>query len=184
MSEGHGTYFTRDGSKAEFSQALETWVPIAHQQLKETARTYNRTTTYKEITEHVQTRSGIRTNMLISNWSGTLLERVAAASAKSGEPPLTSLCVHQDGTIGEGYAQAPKSVPHDPSLPVDELAALHRLWCYQRYAQDLPPDGGAPTLTPPLQAKQRAAMASEKEPDICPIHFMARSGTGVCDECE
>ncbi|GAB3245293.1 hypothetical protein GCM10027562_01940 [Arthrobacter pigmenti] len=96
-----------------------------------------------------------------------------------------SLCVHQDGTIGAGYAQAPKSVPSDPDTDVDDLAAQHRLLCYQRYADDLPADGGVPTLTPRIvESPARRAKTGLKQRDICPLHFMELSATGVCAECE
>jgi hypothetical protein len=185
MSSQHGTYFVADGSKAEFADALTAWVPIAHELLIQVAGKYNRTTTYLELTEVVQERSGIRTKSLIGNWSGKLLERVAQRAADAGEPPLTSLCVHQDGTIGDGYSRAPKSVPSDPSTDVDVLAAQHRLLCYQQYAEDLPASGGVPTLTPQV-AKARALRmkAQPKHHDICQVHHMEKAATGSCDQCE
>lgn len=185
MLSEHGTYFETDGAKAEFADALAAWVPIAHDSLVQTASNYNRTTTYKELTEAVQLRSGIRTKMLIGNWSGKLLEQVAVGAAAVGEPPLTALCVHQDGTIGAGYRQAPKSVSSDPSTDVDDLAAHHRLLCYQRYAVDLPVDGGVPTLTPKVvESRARRAKGRERQRTVCPIHFMELSATGACAECE
>lgn len=151
----HGTYYAADGSKARFKDAMAAWVPIAREVLIDVARDYNRSTTYLELTDVVQERSGIRTKSLIGNWSGRLLEDVAQHAADADEPPLTSLCVHQDGTISAGYSTAPKSVPSDPGADVDELAAQHRLLCYQRYATDLPIDGGVPTLTPKFERPER-----------------------------
>lgn len=185
MLSEHGTYFEADGAKAKFADAMAAWVPIAHEVLVQTAGNYNRTTTYKELTDVVQERSGIRTKMLIGNWSGKLLEQVAVRAVEAGEPPLTSLCVHQDGTIGEGYARAPKSVPSDPDTNVEDLAARHRLLCYRRYADDLPAGGGAPTLTAQVvEARSRHAKAGVKQRAICPVHFMQLSASGVCAECE
>ncbi|GAA4835401.1 hypothetical protein [Garicola koreensis] len=185
MSSEHGTYFEVDGSKANFTEALETWVPIAYDLLIEVASKYNRTTTYLELTQAVQDRSGIRTRMLIANWSGKLLEKVAKRAAEAGEPPLTALCVRPDGTIGEGYSQAPKSVPTDPSAPVDDLAAQHRLLCYRRFANDLPADGGTPTLTPQVaRARSARAKPGPKPPEICHIHGLEKSAVGECDMCE
>lgn len=123
MSSAPGTFRVADDSKIEFSEALDLWVPLAYDALVETARRYNRWTTYLELTEQVQQVSGVRTRMLIGNWSGKLLERVARLAADNGEVPLTSLCVHQDGTIGVGYLRAPKSVDVDPAADVDELGA-------------------------------------------------------------
>lgn len=185
MSSEYGTYFATDGSKAEFADALTAWVPIAHETLAKVAGEYNRTTTYLELTELVQERSGIRTKMLIGNWSGKLLEQVAQRSADAGEPPLTSLCVHQDGTIGDGYFRAPKSVPSDPTADVDDLAAQHRLLCYQQYADDLPSDGGVPTPTPQIAKKRvKQTKSQPKRGDICQVHFMEKSATGECVQCE
>lgn len=185
MLSEHGTYFEADGTKAKFSDALAAWVPIAHEVLVQTAGNYNQTTTYKELTDIVQERSGIRTKMLIGNWSGKLLEQVAVRAKEAGEPPLTSLCVHQDGTIGAGYALAPKSVPSDPDTDVEDLAAQHRLLCYRRYAADLPSDGGAPTLTAQVvEARARQVKPGVKQRPICPLHFMELSASGVCAVCE
>lgn len=185
MVSEYGTYFVADGARAKFADALAAWVPIAHELLVQTAGSYNQTTTYKELTEVVQERSGIRTKMLIGNWSGKLLEQVAVRAAEAGEPPLTSLCVHQNGTIGDGYAKAPKSVDSDPNTDVDDLAAQHRLLCYQRYADDLPADGGTPTLTRQVaEARSRRTKTGTKKRPVCPIHFIELPATGICAECE
>lgn len=185
MLSKHGTYVVADGSKADFTDALTTWVPIAHAVLLNVAGKYNGTTTYLELTEVVQERSGIRTKMLIGNWSGKLLEQVAQRAADAGEPPLTSLCVHQNGTIGDGYSKAPKSVPNDPSTHVEDLAAQHRLLCYQRYADDLPADGGLPSLTSQVaKARSQFKKAPTTQREVCQIHFMEKAATGLCDQCE
>jgi hypothetical protein len=185
MAFTHGTFRISDGTKVEFSDALDAWVPIAHDALVETARKYNRLTTYLELTERVQQVSGIRTRMLIGNWSGKLLERVAQLAADSREVPLTSLCVHQDGTIGSGYLRAPKSIPVKPEADVDELAAEHRLLCYRKYAVDLPADGGNPDLTPKVAEARARRVAQQRSPaELCPAHFIELSTTGVCSMCE
>ena len=185
MTSEHGTYSVSDGTKVDFADAMATWVPLAHEMLVRTASTYNATTTYKQLTEAVQERSGIRTKMLIGNWSGKLLERVARQAADTAEPPLTSLCVHQDGTIGDGYLQAPRAVADTPDADVEELAAEHRFLCYQRYATDLPADGGAPTLTAQVaQARSRRPPSEPARPATCPIHYVELSATGVCSDCD
>lgn len=185
MTVPHGTYRIDDGSKVEFADALAAWVPIAYVHLVETARHYNRWTTYLDLTEHVQEASGIRTRMLIGNWSGKLLEQVAQLAVDRGDVPITSLCVHQDGTIGAGYRRAPKSVTSDPDADVDDLAAAHRLLCYRKYAADLPADGGEAALTPKVAAaRARRTPARPVSRPICPIHFVELSATGVCALCE
>ena len=72
MSPAPGTFRLSDGSNVEFAQALELWMPLAYDALIETAPRYNRWTTYLQLTEHVQQVSGVRTRMLIGNWSGKL----------------------------------------------------------------------------------------------------------------
>lgn len=185
MADAPGTYRVSDNSRVDFTSALGLWVPLAYDALIETARTYNGLTTYLELTERVQAQSGVRTRMLIGNWSGKLLERVAQLTVERDDVPLTSLCVHQDGTIGTGYLHAPKSVVNDPNADVDDLAASHRLLCYRKYASDLPPDGGQARLTPQLvQARSRRSDADRPPAQLCPTHFMELSVTGVCSLCD
>lgn len=145
----------------------------------------NGLTTYLELTEHVQASSGIRTRMLIGSWSGKLLERVAQLAADRGEPPITSLCVHQDGTIGTGYHRAPKSVLSAPDADVDDLAAEHRLLCYRKYASELPSDGGIATVTPTVaQARPRRRGVIATPRPVCGVHFIELSATGLCGLCD
>lgn len=185
MISAAGTYRTLDHSSVPFSDALGLWVPLAYDSLIDVARRYNGLTTYLELTEHVQRVSGVRTRMLIGNWSGKLLERVAQLAADRGEVPLTSLCVHQDGTIGAGYLRAPKADGVDGTGDVDEIAAYHRLLCYRKYASDLPDDGGTPALTPQVaEARERRRSASRPPAKRCPEHFLELSATGVCGLCE
>jgi hypothetical protein len=180
-----GTYRVADRARVQFSYALASWVPFAYDDLLATARTYNGYVTYLELSEHVQELSGIRTRMLLTNWIGQLLEQVAAHAKANGEPPLTSLCVRQDGTIGPGYARAPKSVVDTPGEDIEYYAAQHRLLCYQKHATDLPADGGHPELTKAEQ--QRRARKHAQEPArraVCPVHFTELPASGQCDDCE
>jgi hypothetical protein len=111
----------------------------------------------------VQEQSGIRTRMLLANWIGQLLEQVAVRAKTNNEPSLTSLCVHQDGTIGQGYALAPKSVDDKTWEDIEYYAAEHRLLCYQKYAKDPPADGGCPALT-----KAETERRARKTPQAIP----------------
>ncbi|MGH3213950.1 MAG: hypothetical protein ACRDPY_48065 [Streptosporangiaceae bacterium] len=184
-AERPGTYRVADGARIQFADALEDWVPFAHDELLATAHRYNAYVTYLELSERVQELSGIRTRMLLTNWIGKLLEQVAVRAKANGEPPLTSLCVHQDGTIGPGYARAPKSVVDTPGEDIEYYAAQHRLLCYQKYAADLPTDGGDPALT--KAEAQRRARKPAQEPThraLCPVHFTELSVSGRCDYCE
>jgi len=180
-----GTYRVDDHSKVEFSEALTSWIPIAYGELLGTARRYNAVVTYKELSETVQDTSGIRTRSLLTNWIGDLLEQVALRAQASGEPPLTSLCVHQDGTIGPGYARAPKAVSDEPGDDIELYAAKHRLLCYQKYADDLPPDGGEPTFTKAVAERRAKSIPRRVTPVVtCPVHNIAVPANGRCDFCE
>lgn len=173
------------GVKVSQADAIAAWTVVARDVLLTTARRYNSVITYKELAAEVQEASGITTIQRLDYWIGGLLENVALEATRSGEPPLTALCVHQDGTIGPGYARATKSVEADPNADVDLLAAEHRLLCYQAYAEDLPADGGAAALTPQVAArKARQRKAEPVARPVCPIHFVELSGTGLCGSCE
>lgn len=182
-----GTYRVADNSAVAFPEALAAWVPLAHEELIATARRYNAVIKYKELGERVQERSGIRTRMLLTNWIGKLLEEVAILAKAAGEPPLTSLCVHQDGTIGDGYAKAPKSVADVPGEDIEVYAAEHRLLCYRYFqAAGLPADGGRPELTREVAERRvrarRAAREGAPRPR-CPICYTELPTSGRCDYC-
>lgn len=184
--QGGGTFRVSDGGPVLWADAMALWVPLAHQELVRTASRYNEVITYGELAKQVQSHSGVHTRKLLPNWIGDLLERVAQLAADRGEPPLTALCVHQDGTIGEGYARAPKGSAGTPGLEDEDIevyAAGHRLLCYRRYAADLPADGGAPTLTPGEVARRRKAQAPALAP-VCPVHHLQLPVSGICGLCD
>lgn len=179
-----GTYRVTDRSRVVFKDALASWVPLAHEELIATAKRYHGVVTYKELSEHVQERSGIRTRVLLTNWIGKLLEEVAVRAKANGEPPLTSLCVHQDGTIGPGYARAPRAVVDSPGEDIEYYAAEHRLLCYREYAVDLPDDGGRPALTKAESARRARKVAQQPvSQPICPSCSTVLPATGRCDYC-
>jgi hypothetical protein len=95
-----------DGNVVSQRDALAAWGPAARDALLATAGRYRAVITYKELAALVQDASGITTKQRLDYWIGGLLESVALRSKELNEPPLTSLCVHQDGTIGPGYARA------------------------------------------------------------------------------
>jgi hypothetical protein len=176
-----------DGNHVSQREAISRWAPVARDALLASAKEYHAVITYKELAALVQEVSGITTKQRLDYWIGGLLESVAITSKVRNEPPLTSLCVHQDGTIGPGYARAPKSTENDdPEVDVDDLAAHHRLLCYRAYAADLPRDGGTAALTPQVAAARARRRRSEPPAPrpICPIHSMELSATGVCAMCE
>lgn len=187
MTTTPGTYRVADLSRVEFADALAAWIPLAHEQLLATARCYNAVIKYKQLGDHVQERSGIRTRMLLTNWIGKLLEEVAILAKASGEPPLTSLCVRQDGTIGDGYARAPKSVTGTPGDDIEVYAAEHRLLCYRVYeAVGLPADGGRPELTAEVAEHRAVArrVANKAAPrPRCQTCNTEVPASGNCDYC-
>ncbi len=165
-----------------YSIAVDSWSKAALPVLLDTAHVYNGVITYKELGEAVQQRTGIRTRVLLMNWIGQVLERVAAECNRRGELQLTALCVHQDGTVGAGYAGAVgrygDGVPEDPELHAAEV----RLACYRKYSHDLPTDGGRAQLTRQEAARRRAA-APPPPVRLCSVHNTALPRTGVCDDC-
>jgi hypothetical protein len=179
------TYRAADGARVEFADALPVWTPLAYEELLTTAASYGGVVTYKELGEHVQEASGIRTRSLLTNWMVKLLEAVANLAKSKGAPPLTSLCVRQDGTVRPGYAQAPRSVIDEPGEDIELYAAQHRLLCYREFARDLPADGGRPALTLLESARrQRVAAQTPVVRAMCPIHFTEISALGRCDSCD
>lgn len=179
-----GIYREEDSSRVSLADAIRAWAVIALDELIDTAHKYDAVVTYKELAMLVQDESGIRTRMLLTNWIGKLLEEVAVLARDRGEPPLTALCVRQDGTIGEGYARAPKSVADRPGEDIEYYAAEHRLLCYQKYAKDLPPDGGQPRLTPAERARRSRRTAPTPPVSVTCINcFVNLPATNVCDEC-
>ena len=179
-----GTYRVADGAHVQFKDALAAWVPLAYDELVATAQHYHAVITYAELSERVQAQSGIRTRMLLANWIGQLLEQEAIRAKANNEPPLTSLCVHQNGTIGQGYALAPKSNDDRTWKDIEYYAAEHRLLCYQKHAKDLPADGGQPALT--KVETERRARKTAREPSkrkLCPVHLVELPASGHCDYC-
>ena len=177
-----GTYREVDTSAVPYAVAVEAWSQAALPVLLHTARVYNGVITYKELGEAVQQHTGIRTRVLLMNWIGQVLESVAAECHRRGELQLTALCVHQDGTVGAGYAGAVGryggGVPDDPEVHAAEV----RLACYRKYASDVPSDGGRAQLTRQEAARRRAA-APPPPVQLCPVHHIALPRTGICDEC-
>lgn len=150
-----------DRTEVPHAEALVQWASVAYEELKNVALTYNRVIRYAELSQLVQGATGITTDMLMQHWIGEVLELAATRALDSKEPPLTALCVHADGTIGPGYDRAPKSEQASAAVDIELRAAEDRLLCYQRFAVDLPEDGGTPTLTPEVELQRRKSDAPE-----------------------
>lgn len=162
--------------------ALAAWTAAAVPVLERVARTYNATISYKDLGEEVQLDTGIRTRVLLMNGIGQVLGGVSRISYRRGQPMLSALCVHSDGTVGEGYGQAILDNYGGP-LPgdLDMHAAEERLRCYQSFGADLPPGGGRPALTPQVAAR-RAWLARQSRADspsrLCPSFNLALPVSG------
>ncbi|MEV4746567.1 hypothetical protein ACFQVD_19020 [Streptosporangium amethystogenes subsp. fukuiense] len=120
------------------------------------AGTYHATITYQELAEKIQESTGIRTRVILPNWIGATLDKVAYESHQSGDPQLTALVVHgDDGKVGKGYKRVLEVTgepPVDDDRDLNWHAARARLECYRRFGATLPPDGGTPALSPKHQA--------------------------------
>ncbi|WP_291380062.1 HNH endonuclease [Demequina sp.] len=160
-----------DGTEIEHSEAVDAWAEVAYEELKRVARTYNRVIRYTDLRDVVQETTGISTRMLMQHWIGNVLEIAARKAADAEEPPLTSLCVRTDGTIGGGYDRAPKFAHASAEKDIESRAAGDRLLCYRTYATDMPVGGGTVTLTPEVQIRRREAE------DLSWLHELIQSGT-------
>lgn len=200
------TYRVADGSPVWFNEALKVWTPIAYDELLATARDYNAVITQDDLGERVQELSGVATRLATGDWIGKVLEAVAALASLQGDPPLVSLCVRDGRTAVAGYARLPRNVDDSPGENVERMAARHRLICYQKYAENLPPDGGSLYLSekaartrsaapkapaapraPRASAAAKAAKPAAPEPvkeAVCPVHFTVLPASGRCDDCD
>jgi hypothetical protein len=167
--------------------ARSSWAEAAREQLIETARRYQAVTTYKELGEAVQQRSGIRTKQLLHYWISDVLLRVAKDCAARREPNLSSLCVNAAGSVGEGYRLAVDETTGQAPTDPDRHAAHVRLECYRYFGADLPAGGGAPALTARLAAtrtRTRKAAQEARPVPTCPTCHLALTSSGVCDNCD
>jgi hypothetical protein len=101
---------------------------------------------------------------------------------------LLALCVHADGTIGEGYGKAilenqGGALPDD----LDMHAAVERLKCHQYFGADLPADGGTAALTPQVARSRNKARANRTATNgsrpVCPTCDLMLPMSGKCDNC-
>jgi hypothetical protein len=190
VSSSPGTYRIGDGAPVSFDAAQALWTSMARDVLVDVARRYNQTITYDELAAAVQTRSGVRTKMLMSQWIGGVLGVISDECAARGEPLLSALCLRADGGVGDEYGDAVERATSERPRDLDLHAAEERLKCYRHYGAELPPDGGRPTLTrkvtPPRPARTRTTTPRrpERPISICPTCFTQLPASGRCDTCE
>jgi hypothetical protein len=185
-----GTYREATGDRVDFQVALFEWEEAARPSLLSVARHYHATVTYEELAEEVQHLSGVRTRVLLPNWIGKVLGNVAVECHRRGEPLLSALCVHKNGTIGPGYADAvADTYGGDPPADLELHAGEERLRCHQYFhALNLPAGGGIGALTPQVAAQRsRARRKSGSHPYVlpkaCPTHHLALLASGKCPVC-
>jgi hypothetical protein len=177
-----------DGGALTANDAYEIWSDEACKILGGVARTYHAVITYGELSQLVQSASGVRTSVPFRHWIGKVLFRVVQRAHRQGDPPLTALVVHTtDGKVGEGYKAVLESAgepPIEDELEREYHAASARLECYRRSGAMLPPDGGVPALAPQLHAavSRRRSQATAPSP-CCPNCFIQLPTTGICDSC-
>ncbi|WP_157845282.1 MULTISPECIES: DUF6884 domain-containing protein [Pseudofrankia] len=179
-----GTYREGDGASVDFDAARAAWADAGREVLISVARRYHAVITYAELAEEVQRSSGIRTRMLMMHWIGGVLGRVADECQSRHEPLLSALCVHQDGTVGDGYGGAVETNRGYRPDDLDEHAAEERLACHLHFGAALPPDGGRPALTPQLAARrERQIRQQAPAPALCPTCHTQLPLSGQCDTC-
>ncbi|WP_344220484.1 hypothetical protein [Kribbella sancticallisti] len=178
----------REASEVGSDNARSAWAEAARDVLLDAANRYRSVVTYKELANHVQYRTGIRTKQLMHYWIGDVLARVAADCSRRGEPLLSSLCVNTEGSVGDGYAIAVTAAYGEAPEDSDAHAANERLACYQHFeAAGLPPDGGSPALVPRLAASReraRKAALADRPVAQCPTCHLQVPASGICDYCD
>jgi hypothetical protein len=181
--------YDKDGGFVSMKDALDAWEPHAVSLLTDTAKTYNGFVTYKQLAETVQQQSDIGHNGLLTNWIGSVLGRVVDHFAKQQIPHLSSLCVKEDGTVGDGYRHVLLTCSEAVDIDYDQLddhAAKTRLECYRHFGAQVPADGGVPTLTPKAKATRdykKALAKLDAPPKLCPTCNTVLPLTGNCDDC-
>ena len=173
-----GSYVTENDARAQFAVA-------ATKRLEELAQTYGAFITYGELSEHVQVDTGIQTKQAMRNWIGPVLGAVDRDSTKRGVPVISALCVHEDETIGEGYADAVKEAYGVRPDDIEAHAAAERLKCYRYFGAKLPESGAVPFYTPRVRVRRSEQVRrAGPTPEYCPVHHLQLSATGQSGYCD
>jgi hypothetical protein len=183
-----GTYRVADGSYVAYSAAIAAWTAAALPVLERVAGAYHATITCQQLGDDVQDVTGIHTNVLLTNWIGQVLGGASRESHRRGQPMLSALCVHSDGTVGDGYGHAiSENYGCEPPRDLDMHAARERFRCYQLCGAVLPANGGEPALTAQV-ASRRAWAAERRRADVssqryCPGCYLTLPISGNCEYC-
>lgn len=180
------TFRIGDGAAVAPDTARSLWSHSARQELVQVAKAYHSVITYEDLAARIVSDTGVKTNTILPNWIGAVLVDVARDCRERGEPLLSSLCVRQDGTVGEGYAAAAGIDLIGAAL--EAHAATERFECNKAFGAAMPADGGKPALARQPRAAVPARVSRAKpEPrtgNLCPTCFTQMSLTGACDNCD
>lgn len=183
VTDTPGTWRESDGSAVSWGEAKAAWSAAGHPILAEIAAEYGAWVTYKDFAERIQQATRIRTRSLLPNWIGEVLGEVARTCAANSEPSLTSLVVHTDQTIGDGYVWALKELGRPVPDDLERAAAEDRLECYRYFGADIPPDA-RPVMTPLVAKARRRLSSANAQPSVCPTCHFRLPASGICDTCD
>ncbi|WP_245567312.1 hypothetical protein [Nocardia vinacea] len=189
VSTTAGAWRAGDGVPVTLREATVAWAFAAHAELSEIATGYGNFITVEELAERVQETSGVHTGAPTQTWMEAILRKVARRCHNAGEPPLTSLCVQENHTVGDTY----KYVLELAGLPVPkdrELHASYARWqCYEHYGATMPAELTAPPLTPKVAGRRSASSTpQEAKPEparaaVCDQCFIQLPASGICQYC-
>ncbi|MEV6138922.1 hypothetical protein AB0L63_23235 [Nocardia sp. NPDC051990] len=191
VSATAGAWRAGDDVPVTLREATVAWAFAAHAQLSEIATGYGNFVTVAELAERVQEASGVHTGAPTRMWMDAILRKVARRCHNAGEPPLTSLCVQEDHTVGDIY----KYVLELARLPIPkdlELHAAYARWqCYEQHGAAMPAEPTAPPLTPKVAGSRststtQQATKPQTEPAraaVCVECFIELPASGTCHYC-
>ncbi|MET8873056.1 hypothetical protein [Nocardia sp. NPDC004604] len=190
LSATAGAWRVGDGDPVSLREATVAWAIAAHAELAEIATGYGHFITVGELAERVQDVSGVQTGAPTRTWMAAILRKVARRCHNAGEPPLTSLCVQDNHTVGDTY----KYVLELAGLPIPndlELHASYARWqCYEHYGATMPVDLAVPPLIPKVAGRRHSAGATAQEakpqptrPAVCAQCFIQLPASGTCQYC-
>ncbi|MGY4102773.1 hypothetical protein ACW2Q0_24920 [Nocardia sp. R16R-3T] len=184
-----GAWRAGDGVPVTLREATVAWAFAAHAELSEIATEYGNFITVDELAERVQEASGVHTGAPTRTWMEAILRKVARRCHNAGDPPLTSLCVRGNHTVGDVY----KYVLELAGLPIpkdlESHAAYARWQCYEHHGATMPDEPTAPPLTPKVADRRSAnTTAQEAKPEparaaVCPQCFIQLPASGTCQYC-
>ncbi len=185
---GAGTWHESQPSvKVDWGVATRAWAETALPELEQVASSFGDSITYTDLAERIQRSTGYRTEMLLGNWIGQVLEVVLLRTLREDLPPLTSLVVRKEtGGVGDGYynrEHAPGTIS-DPVL-LQQIAAWDRLACYRVYCPDTPTDAVPQMTLLSIQKNSKLTLRQDTPRErVCPSCYLVLPLNGQCDSCD